>query len=259
MSVNAALSFHAVTGLPEVRPGDDLAQLLDAALAGGVALQLADGDVLVVAQKIVSKAENRYVELRSVEPSARALELAQVCRKDARLVELVLRESSEVVRVAKDVLIVRHRLGYVVANAAIDQSNLPDSGVERALLLPRDPDASAAALRTAIHTRFNRNVAVLISDSFGRPWRMGVCGVCIGCDGLSALYDARGTQDRAGRALQVTQLAIGDQLCASATLVCGEAAEGTPIVIVRGLAPQYLAASRPARDLVRPTHEDLFK
>lgn len=253
----ASLRFHAVQGLPEVRPGDDLAGLLDTALSGA-ALRLHDGDVLVVAQKIVSKSENRYVDLQTVEPGAEALALAPRCRKDPRLVELVLRESTQIVRVAKDVLIVRHRLGFVVANAAIDQSNLPDGG-ERALLLPSDPDRSAQTLREQIAARFGVHIAVLISDSFGRPWRMGVCGVCIGCAGLQSLFDLRGTLDRSGRPLQVTQLAIGDQLCATATLVSGEAAEGRPMVIVRGVPAAYLQATRPAAALVRPAAEDLFR
>lgn len=253
-----ALTFLPVAGLPEVHPGDDLAQLLEQALNIQPNPQLSNGDVLVVAQKIVSKSENRYVDLTTVEPSAEALSLAQRCRKDPRLVELVLRESSEVVRVAPDVLIVRHRLGFVVANAAIDQSNLPQGG-DRALLLPIDPDTSAEQLRLRLQQRLGLKLAVMISDSFGRPWRMGVCGVCVGCAGLSSLVDLRGTLDRHGRPLQVTQLAIADQLCATATLVCGEAAEGRPMVIVRGVPQQYLSESRSARELVRPLNQDLFR
>ena len=253
-----ALSFLPIAGIPEVNPGDDLVRLLDQALALQPDCTPRDGDVLALAQKIVSKSENRYVDLATVQPSAEAQSLAQRCRKDARIVELVLRESSEVVRVAPDVLIVRHRLGFVVANAAIDQSNIPNGG-ERALLLPRDPDASADELRVRLQQRFNIKIAVLISDSFGRPWRMGVCGVCVGCSGLLSLVDLRGTPDRQGRPLQVTQLALADQICATATLVCGEAAEGVPAVIVRGLSQKYLSGSRGARDLVRPLSQDLFR
>jgi len=214
-----------------------------------------------VAQKIVSKAEDRYVDLASIEPSAAAREIAQRCLKDPRLVELVLRESTEVVRVAPNVLIVRHRLGFVVANAAIDQSNLPENHErgERALLLPANPDASAQALREGLENRYGVQLAVLISDSFGRPWRMGVCGVCVGCSGLNPLIDMRGTLDRSGRPLQVTQIAVADQLCATATLVCGEGAEGRPIVIARGVPPAYFAAGRGADDLVRPLTQDLFR
>ncbi len=256
--LQGGLAFLTIPGLPEVRPGDDLLQLLEQALSVASSPTLRDGDVLVVVQKIVSKAENRYVDLTTIEPSMEARELAQRCRKDARLVELVLRESTEVVRAVPDVLIVRHKLGFVVANAAIDQSNLPNDG-DRALLLPIDPDASAEALRSRIKQRLAINVAVLISDSFGRPWRMGVSGVCVGCSGLSSLVDLRGTLDRHGRALQVTQLAVADQLCATATLVCGEAAEGKPMLIIRGVPAQYLQNSRGARDLVRPLNQDLFR
>jgi coenzyme F420-0:L-glutamate ligase/coenzyme F420-1:gamma-L-glutamate ligase len=254
-----ALSFLPVAGLPEVWPGDDLAALLERALTAQANPTLHDGDVLVVAQKIVSKAENRYVDLADVEPGAEARKLAARCGKDARLVELVLREASEVVRVAPGVLIVRHRLGFVVANAAIDQSNLPADDRERALLLPADPDGSARALRDALQRRLGLRLAVLISDSFGRAWRMGVTGTCIGCAGLRALVDIRGQLDRSGRALQVTQLAVADQLCASATLVGGEAAEGTPIVIVRGVRDEYFADDHGADMLVRPLAQDLFR
>jgi coenzyme F420-0:L-glutamate ligase/coenzyme F420-1:gamma-L-glutamate ligase len=256
--VSEPLSFLPVAGLPEVQPGDDLIALLHRALQSAAHPQLQAGDVLVVAQKIVSKAENRYVDLTSVEPSAQARELASRCRKDPRLVELALRESTEVLRVAPHVLIVRHRLGFVVANAAIDQSNLPPGG-ERALLLPADPDASAQALREGLERRYGLKLAVLISDSFGRAWRLGVCGVCIGCSGLESLVDLRGMPDRNGRPLQVTQLAVADQLCATATLVCGEASEGRPAVIVRGVPSAYLATGRTANDLVRPLDQDLFR
>lgn len=255
-----ALSFLPIRGLPEVQPGDDLAQLLERALAtsrAGTSPQ--DGDVLIVAQKIVSKAENRYVELASVEPGAEALALAAGCGKDPRLVELVLRESSEVLRVAPGVLIVRHRLGFVVANAAIDQSNLPEQAGDAALLLPVDPDASARKLQLQLQQRYGIRLAVLISDSFGRAWRMGVCGTCVGCAGLAPLVDLRGQADRSGRALQVTQIAVADQLCATATLVCGEAAEGTPMVIVRGVRGDYFTEDRGADTLVRPLEQDLFR
>jgi coenzyme F420-0:L-glutamate ligase / coenzyme F420-1:gamma-L-glutamate ligase len=256
--VSGLLSFLPVPGLPEVMPGDDLVALFDRALGVSPELTLHNGDVVVVAQKIVSKAENRYVELDGVTPSEKAIELSQRCLKDPRLVELVLRESTEVLRVAPNVLIVRHRLGFVVANAAIDQSNLP-SGSERALLLPQDPDASAQALRLQLEQRHGIKLAVLISDSFGRPWRLGVSGVCVGCAGLQPLVDLRGTNDRSGRPLQVTQIAVADQLCAAATLVCGEAAEGVPVVIVRGVAAEYFESPRGANALVRPLEQDLFR
>lgn len=250
----SGLSFLPVAGIPEVRPGDDLAALIDSALNGA----LQDGDVVIVSQKIVSKAENRYVELSQVTPSAQAQSLAEQCLKDPRLVELVLRESTEVIRVAPNVLIVRHRLGFVVANAAIDQSNLP-SGTERALLLPQDPDASARSLQQKLQERCGVRLAVLISDSFGRPWRMGVTGVCVGCAGLNPLVDLRGTHDRSGRPLQVTQIAIADQICATATLVSGEAAEGIPVVVARGVPADCFKAPKGAASLVRPIEQDLFR
>jgi coenzyme F420-0:L-glutamate ligase/coenzyme F420-1:gamma-L-glutamate ligase len=254
---SGALSFFTVPGLPEVRHGDNLTDLLVSCLQRAH-LSLAAWDVLVVSQKIVSKAEGRFVDLGTITPSSRALELAERSGKDARLVELILRESTEVLRCVKDVLIVRHRLGFVVANAAIDQSNVPQS-TAGALLLPSDPDASAATLQRALSARTQSQVAVLISDSFGRPWRMGVTGVCIGCAGLTPLHDARGQPDRNGRQLQVTQIAVADEICATAALVSGEADEGTPIVVVRGLHWGYFARSRPARELVRPLSEDLFR
>lgn len=255
------LSFFSIADLPEVMPGDDLLAILDRALGNPSNPRLQDGDVIVVAQKIVSKAENRYIDLASIEPGAAAHELAQRCHKDPRLVELVLRESAEVLRVAPNVLIVRHRLGFVVANAAIDQSNLPqnDECGERALLLPANPDASAQSLREGLEKHYGLKLAVLISDSFGRAWRMGVCGVCVGCSGLNPLVDLRGTSDRSGRPLQVTQIAVADQLCATATLVCGEGAEGRPIVIVRGVPAAYFVSGRGANELVRPLAQDLFR
>lgn len=253
-----ALSFLPIAGLPEVQPGDDLVELLVRALARGSNPALRDGDVLVFAQKIVSKAENCYVDLAAVEPGAEARALAQCCGKDPRLVELVLRESSEVLRVAPQVLIVRHRLGFVVANAAIDQSNLPGDG-ERALLLPVDPDASAARLRHGLQQRHGLRLAVLVSDSFGRAWRLGVSGVCVGCAGLQPLLDLRGRPDRSGRPLQITQVALADQLCAAATLVGGEAAEGRPLVLIRGVPAAHFAEGPGARALLRPLDRDLFR
>lgn len=259
MSAARQLSMVALEGLPEVRPGDDLvALMIEAAARDPDFGDVRDGDVLVLAQKIVSKSEDRFVALASVEPSAEAHALAATCQKDPRLVELVLRESSEIVRVAPNVLIARHRLGFVVANAAIDQSNVP-GGEALALLLPLDPDASARRFADAVAARLRVRVGVLIADSFGRPWRLGVCGVCVGCAGLESLVDLRGQADREGRSLQVTQMALADQLCAGASLVLGEASEGRPLVRVRGVPEAWLSTSRGARDLVRPIGEDLFR
>ncbi len=254
MTTPSSLQILPIQGVPEIGAGDDLAALIHSAAA---ASQLAfhPTDVLVVAQKIISKAEGRMVRLADVEPGARARELAAVCRKDARLVELVLRESTSVVRCTRDVLIVQHRLGFTVANAGIDQSNVME-GDEHALLLPADPDRSAAVLRDSLSRRSGVTVGVLINDSFGRPWRRGTCGVAIGCAGLAALVDLRGRPDRFGRRLRTSEVATGDELAAAASLMMGQAAEGLPAVIVRGLPP--FSGTGSAADLIRPAAENLF-
>jgi coenzyme F420-0:L-glutamate ligase/coenzyme F420-1:gamma-L-glutamate ligase len=213
---------------------------------------------LLVCQKIVSKSENRFVDLAAVQPSARAQELAIRCGKDARLVEIILRESTDVVRCAPRVLIVRHRLGYVMANAGVDQSNVPGAG-SQVLLLPADPDGSAAALRDALSQSLAFPPAVIITDTFGRPWRQGVCGTAIGACGIVALLDRRGEKDRFGRELQVTQVAVADGIAAAATLLMGEAAEGYPVVLARGLPLAWKCNSASAADLLRPLAEDLFQ
>ena len=252
-----SIRITALEGVPEILPGQGLDEVLATALKQN-GITLADNDAVVFCQKVVSKSENRYVELASVTPSRRALELAAICGKDARLVELVLSQATEVVRCIKDVLIVRHQLGFVVANAAIDQSNIPGGG-ERALLLPVNPDRSAANIRTAIQHRLGVKVGVLISDSFGRAWRIGVSGVGIGCAGMRAVIDERGRTDRFGRELQVTQIAVADQLAAAAVMAMGEADEGRPIVLVSGLPARYFENDIPASALVRPMEQDLFK
>jgi len=254
---SGALSLLALDGIPEVLPGMALAPLILAALKRH-SYTSREGDVLLVCQKIVSKSENRFVALDSVQVSPRAQELAQVCGKDARLVEIVLGESSEVVRCAPRVLIVRHRLGHVMANAGVDQSNVPDSD-SRVLLLPRDPDASAAALRADLSPALQPVPAVVITDTFGRPWRQGVCGTAIGSSGIVALLDRRGERDRFGRELQVTQVAVADGIAAAATLVMGEGAEGRPVVLARGLPHAWRRESARAQDLLRPLTEDLFR
>lgn len=250
------LTLTALDGLGEITPGQSIVETIIAALRAN-ALALGDEMVVVLCQKIVSKAENRYVELATISPSPRAKELAALCEKDPCLVELVLRESSAVLRCVKDVLIVRHRLGFVVANAGIDQSNIPNAAA-RVLLLPEDPDVSAAAIRTDLAQRLRVRVGVIISDSFGRPWRLGVCGTAIGCAGLTALIDLRGKPDRFGRPLRVTQVAVADEIAAAATLVMGEADEGRPIVIVSGVALEYFSEDGSATQLLRPAQQDLF-
>lgn len=250
------LELLAVPGLPRVRAGDDLAALIVAAARAG-GLTLRDGDVVVCAQKVVSKAEGRAVDLAGVTVSARAHEVAARVGKDARLVELILAESTRIVREARDVLIVRHRLGCVMANAGVDQSNVAAAGEgEWALLLPLDPDASAERLRAAFARLAGVDVAVLVNDSFGRPWRRGAVGTAIGCAGLAALHDLRGRPDLHGRTLRVTEVGVADEIAAAASLLMGQADEGLPVVVVRGLACTQPAT--PATTLVRPEREDLF-
>lgn len=252
-----ALSLTALEGMPEVGRGDDLSTLIaDALDANGVVL--ADQDVIVVCQKIVSKAEGRLVDLATVEPSAKAQDLARQVDKDPRLVELILQESNTVLRAVPGVLIVRHRLGFVMANAGVDQSNVP-GGEGHALLLPSDPDRAAQDLRAAIRSRLGVDVAILINDSFGRAWRLGTCGICIGAAGLTALLDLKGTPDRAGRRLQVTEVAIADELAAAASLVMGQASESRPVVVVKGLDPAFFVRAGCAAELIRSIEGDLFR
>ena len=253
----ASLRLFALPGIPLVEPGDDLVDLI----LGGVAradLSIEAGDVVVIAQKIVSKVQDRYVELSSVTPSAEAVELALKVDKDPRLVELVLRESNEVVRYRQGVLVVEHRSGVVMANAGIDQSNIEHAeGSERVLLLPLDCDASAAEIRDEITKRSGKEVGVVINDSLGRAWRNGTEGTALGAAGLEALQDLRGEEDLFGRELRVTEVGFGDEIAAAASLLQGQAAGASPVVLVRGF--DLGGRSRPARDLVRPKEMDLFR
>ena len=250
-----SVTLHALRNIPEVRLGDDLARLLADAIRAE-SLVSESGDILVVTSKVVSKAERRMVPLGEIVPSKRARELALVTRKDARLVELVLRESSEIVRIAPHVLITRHLSGLVMANAGIDQSNIGPDGGEHVLLLPADPDGSAERLHGALANLLDVAPAVLLSDSFGRPWRLGVANVGIGAAGFPALWDRRGESDRDGRTLQVTQIALADMVASAAGLVMGEGNEGIPAVLVRGLV--WSGAVTPASSIIRPRDQDLF-
>lgn len=255
--MTSCLSFTALDGIAEIAAGDDLAEVLAGALAGCAAAPTG-GDILVVAQKIVSKAEGRTVNLATVRPGPRALELAQVTGKDPRLVELILAESTDVLRAKPGVLIVRHRLGHVMANAGIDRSNVASpAGEEHVLLLPVDADASAAALRASLQARLGVELGIIVSDSFGRPWRNGTTNVALGVAGLPALVDRRGEKDLFGRTLEVTQVAVADAVAAGAGLVMGEGAEGTPAVLVHGL--RWTAPPSDSRTLLRPLAEDLFR
>jgi coenzyme F420-0:L-glutamate ligase/coenzyme F420-1:gamma-L-glutamate ligase len=245
------ISIRPLCGIGEVEPGADLAALL------APLLQPQPRDILVVTQKIVSKAENRFVSLADVNPGAEARRLAAITGKDARLVELVLADSTAILRAAPNVLIARHRSGHVMANAGIDQSNLGARHSGMALLLPEDADRSAAALRLALAAWCHPVPAIIIADSFGRPWRLGVVNIALGAAGLPALVDRRGHSDRDGRPLEVTQIAAADAIAAAAGLAMGEAAEGIPAALVRGV--RLPAGELPASALIRPLGEDLFQ
>ena len=256
-----SIELTAIPGIPLIQPGDDLPGiLLYAARSAGLDFQ--SGDVLVVAQKIVSKAEGRLVDLKTVIPSQQAEALASYSRKDPRLVELILSESNEVLRVRPDVIIVEHRGGFVCANAGIDQSNSAapagsNSPGPWALLLPEDSDRSAQQLRAAIGDNTGAEIGVIISDSHGRAWRLGTVGVAIGVAGLHPLSDLRGQPDLAGRPLQTTDVGTADELAAAAGLLMGQAAEGTPAVIVRGAS--FLKGEGRLMELLRPKEKDLFR
>ena len=241
-----------ITGLPEIREGADLARLLLAA-AGKGKMGLQNRDIVVIAQKIISKAEGRTARLSTVEPSAQASQLAAKGARDPRLVEVILRESRRIVR-EHPVLIVETHHGFVCANAGVDHSNVP--GEDVVTLLPADPDRSARLLRLAIRRLSKKQVAVLISDTFGRPWRLGLTNVAVGAAGVPVMLDLRGTRDRNAKPLQATILAIADDLTAAAGLAMGKR-EGIPAVIIRGY--KYRPAKMPATKIIRPAGEDLFR
>jgi coenzyme F420-0:L-glutamate ligase / coenzyme F420-1:gamma-L-glutamate ligase len=254
------LEVLAVPGVPLVGAGADLAEVVSQALASA-GLALADGDVVVVTSKLLSRAEGRFVDLSRVTPSDRASALGDEIGKDPRVVELVLRESSAVSRVAPGVLVVRHRLGFVVANAGIDASNAEPAGAAAnsgpwVLLLPEAPDASAATLRRRLESEARARIGVVVSDSFGRPFRLGTVGTAIGISGLPPLWDRRGERDLFGRPLEQTITALGDQVAAAADLVAGQAAEGRPLVLVRGLT--FDSSEQEATTLSRRPEEDLY-
>jgi coenzyme F420-0:L-glutamate ligase/coenzyme F420-1:gamma-L-glutamate ligase len=253
--MTARLELFALPGLPMVRAGDDLPALILAGLdrAGQT---LHDRDVVVIAQKIVSKAEGRTVDLADVVPSPEAVALAAQVGKDPRIVQVVLSDSTKVVRSRPNLMIMQHRLGFVMANAGVDQSNVAEAdGHHRALLLPVDPDGSAAAIRTALAP--HANIGVIISDSFGRPWRRGTAGVAIGSAGLPSVIDLRGQPDLFGRILEVSIIGFADEIAAAASLLQGQAAEAQPVIVVRGLT--WNAPDIPVADVIRPAEEDLFQ
>jgi coenzyme F420-0:L-glutamate ligase/coenzyme F420-1:gamma-L-glutamate ligase len=249
------LSVHGVAGLPLLQPGDDLAALIAQALtAGGFVLQ--DGDVLVVAQKAISKVEGRQIALSGVVASAESEAAARESGKPAELIELIRRESDELMRVRPGVVISRHRLGTVAANAGIDASNVAGDN-DTVLLWPVDPDASAQRLRSALKRRCGATIAVVISDSLGRAWRLGTTGTAIGVAGLNPLRDRRGETDLTGRVLQATVVGVADEIAAAASLVIGEAAEGLPVAVVRG-ATYQASEDATISALLRSREEDLF-
>ena len=254
----ARLSLTALGGVPLIQPGDDLAGLIGDALRRSE-LSLQNGDILVVAQKIVSKAEGRIVDLATIHPSPAALKYAQMVTKDPRLVEVVLQQSEAVLRVAQNALITVHKLGFVMANAGVDQSNVDHAGTEdgTVLLLPEDPDGSAAALKSAIEAEWGAAIGVVISDSFGRAWRKGVTGVALGAAGLPSLRNLVGEPDLFGRRLRVSEHAAADDIASAASLLMGQGAEGLPVVHIRGLS--FDAADLPASALIRPKHQDVFR
>ena len=249
---SARIELIPITGLPEIREGDDLARIIVAA-ARRAKVGFQDRDILVVAQKIISKAEGRIARLSTIEASAQASQLAARGARDPRLVEVILRESRRVVR-EHPVLIVETRHGFVCANAGVDHSNVP--GEDVVTLLPIDPDRSACLLGRALRRLSKKEIAVLISDTFGRPWRLGLTNVAVGAAGVPVMLDLRGTRDRDAKPLQATILAIADDLAAAAGLAMGKR-EGLPVVIVRGY--KYQPAQVPATKIIRPAHEDLFR
>jgi coenzyme F420-0:L-glutamate ligase/coenzyme F420-1:gamma-L-glutamate ligase len=253
------LTLTSLTNIPLIRHGDNLADIVVNALQENkIALQ--DNDIFVFAQKIISKAEGRAVNLATVRPSQRAIELAKQTDKDARVVQLILQESNEVLRTRVGAIIVEHKLGFVCANAGIDHSNVAgvgDAAEEWVLLLPAEPDRSAEMMRDEIKSKTGKQVGILIIDSHGRAWRNGTVGVAIGIAGIPGLEDLRGKPDLFGYTLQVTQVGVADELAAAASLMMGQAAEGTPVVHVRGFP--YLLRDGKLKELIRPKELDLFR
>lgn len=252
------LTLTTLKNIPLIRQGHNLADVILQSLESN-RLELQNGDILVLAQKIVSKAEGRMVNLVDVEPSPRAKELAVQTKKDSRLIELMLQESNEVIRFREGVVVVEHKLGFICANAGIDHSNVMggDGDAEFVLLLPQDPDKSAKQIREQVEGKTGNKVGVMIIDSHGRAWRNGTVGICIGLSGIPALVDERGWQDLFGYTLKATIVGVADELAASASLMMGQAAEGTPVVHVRGFP--YPLSDGSLKDLIRPREQDMFR
>jgi coenzyme F420-0:L-glutamate ligase / coenzyme F420-1:gamma-L-glutamate ligase len=252
------LILRALPGIPVIQPGDDLTQII---LAGvdRAGLKLIAGDVLVISSKVVSKSQNRFVDLRDITPSAEAQSLAEKTLKDPRIVEVTLRESAGVSRAVPNVLIVRHKLGFTSANAGIDQSNTGSLGHDLILLLPENPDEAAEKLAMSLEQATGVRPGVVISDTHGRPFRMGNLNVAIGISGIPSLLDQRGYHDLFGRELKATVTAFADQVAGAAGLLTGEADEGQPVILVRGLRWPDYAAMGHASDMNRPPEQDLYR
>lgn len=253
------LTLTALKGLPLVAPGDDLAALIADTLDQND-MPLVEGDIIIIAQKIVSKAENRLVNLTTVTPSETAVDYARLTDKDPRMIELILSESHDVLRVRKNLIVVEHRLGFISANAGIDHSNVSGPWGEAedwVLLLPENPSASAQCIREFLEERYGCQIGVLIIDSHGRAWRLGTTGTTIGLSGLPGLVDLRGEPDLFDYQLRVTQVAASDELAAGASLIMGQAKEGLPVVLARGFP--YPLREGSLNELIRPKDEDLFR
>ena len=259
MNKVSSLTLTPMINIPLIRRDDNLADIIVASLHDS-GIMLEDKDIFVVAQKIVSKAEGRAVNLVTVTPSPHAIELAKQTDKDPRVVELMLQESNEVLRTRPGTIVVEHRLGFVCANAGIDHSNVAgvgDSAEEWVLLLPADPDQSAEKIRSEIQSKTGKQVGILIIDSHGRAWRNGTVGVTIGIAGLPGVVDLRGKPDLFDFTLRVTQVGAADELAAAASLVMGQASEGTPVVHVHGFPYELRDAS--LKEILRPKEQDLFR
>ena len=255
-----SLNLQALEGVPMIAPGDNLATIIVDAVAANE-LKLKTGDILVVAQKIVSKAHDLFVDLKDITPGKEALELAGQIAKDPRLVEVILSQSKSVIRKVPGLLITEHKSGWIMANAGIDASNVDAGDHEIVLLLPHNPDEICESIRDELVNRLGVEIGLIISDSFGRPWRHGTSGIAIGAAGLPSLWDLRGEEDLYGRELQVSLQGVGDELAAAASLLQGQGAEGLPIVLVRGLelGGENPPPNRPAADLIREKERDLFR
>lgn len=248
------LTVTPLEGIPMVQEGDDLVEMIHAGLSAGE-ITLEDGDIIVIAQKIVSKSEGREVNLADVEPSQKAVDLGTDTEKDPRLVELILRESQSIVRSRPGLIIVEHNLGFICANAGIDRSNV--SGEDIVLLLPENPDRSAAAIRTRLEEAGGAKIGVLIIDSHGRPWRMGTLGLTIGISGVPGVVDLRGEKDLFGSEMKVSIVGAADEAAAAASLMMGQVAEGQPVVHIRGFP--YALREAELGEMIRPDEMNLFR